>query len=245
MGSEQKRHNDRNFLRRLALAGMAVWAAWPALGNPNFEEKLTQLQRQLATNPSNAELLFQLGDLCHDEGARDNKKAAQLAEKYFNEFLKLQPDHPKALALLGSAFTMKARDTVWPGTRLGYVKEGNRKMDRAVDLAPDDPEVRLVRAINNYHMPKFLGRERLVKQDFAWLWRKVQAAPTNFAPEFKQEIAFHHGCLMRKDDKKREAEAILREGLAFAPRSDLAAQIHEELSKTTQGAKGRNEKGQY
>src|SRR6185369_12327438 len=96
----------------------------------------------LSSSPTNTKILLQLGDLCHDEGAKDNKKAVDLAERYFNQLLKIQPDHPKALALLGSVFTMKARDAAWPSTRLGYVKEGNRKMDRAVSLAPNDPDIR-------------------------------------------------------------------------------------------------------
>lgn len=207
----------------LALAGTRLAAAEP------FAQQLATLQARLALEPTNAALFVQLGDLCHDEGVHDNPKAVVLAEKYLNQALTLAPTNAFALALLGSTFTMKGRDAFWPGSRLGLVKEGNQKMDAAVLLAPEDFQVRFLRAINNFHMPKFLGREEIVQADFAWLWTR---AATNTAPAaLRQEIALHHGLVLKKHKRAAEAGPVWQAGVAVDPQSMLATELREQLEQ--------------
>jgi hypothetical protein len=196
-----------------------------------FLEKLTALQAQLGEGHTNTALLFQLGDLCHDEGVQDNPQAVILAQKYFEQVLALEPNHAMAMVLLGSTFTMKGRDAFWPTTRIELVKEGNRRMDAAVRLAPEDPRVRFARAINNFHMPKWLGREEIVQADFTWLWDKVRAAPGPFRSDFRQEVALHHGLVLKRHKQLDEAATVWRAGLEFDPGSPLAQQIREQLDK--------------
>jgi tetratricopeptide (TPR) repeat protein len=196
-----------------------------------FQERLTVLQIQLAKDPTNLVTLFKLGDLCHDEGAKDNPKAVILAEKYLEQVLALNDKHAMALALLGSTYTMKGRDAFWPPTRIELVKEGNRKMDAAVRLAPEDPQVRFVRAINNFHMPKWLGREEIVQADFAWLWEKARSKPEAFENDFKQDVALHHGLLLKRHQRLDDAISVWQAGLEFKPDSPLARQIRKELDK--------------
>src|SRR5262245_982778 len=145
-----------------------------AFGATSFPDRLAELQRQLSADPANTNLLFKVGDLCYDAGAEGDAKAVELAEKYFKRLLELAPNQPMPMALLGSTTTMKARDAFWPNVRMRYAKEGIRIMDAAVKLGPESPEVRFVRAENNFHMPKFLDREGVVRSDFDWLWQQVQ-----------------------------------------------------------------------
>src|SRR6476660_3183904 len=117
-----------------------------AFGAPSFSDRLAELQRQLSADPTNTNLLFKVGDLCYDEGAEGDAKAVELAEKYFKKLLELAPNQAMPMALLGSTTTMKARDVFWPNVRMRYAKEGIRIMDAAVKLAPENPDVRFVRA---------------------------------------------------------------------------------------------------
>jgi tetratricopeptide (TPR) repeat protein len=199
----------------------------------SFAQQLAELQSKFAADPTNTTLLFKLADLCHDEGGRDNRDAVKLAEKYFHQLLALEPTNALAMALLGSTLTMKGRDALWPNTQIKHVKEGNRTMDAAVKLAPDDPEVRFVRAINNFHMPKFLGREEIVQADFAWLWEQLQVHPKSFSNERKQEFALRYGSLLKKQKKLDAAVKVWQQGHEVDSQSPLATQIREQLRKAT------------
>jgi hypothetical protein len=105
-------------------------------------------------------------------------------------------------------------------------------MDAAVKLAPDNPRVRYARAINNYHMPKFMGREEIVRADFAWLWEQVQAKPETFDTEFKQNVALHQGLVLKKRKQASAAVKVWLQGREFDSQSKIAAEIDEQVAKT-------------
>ncbi|HOX02051.1 MAG TPA: hypothetical protein P5555_09065 [Candidatus Paceibacterota bacterium] len=208
---------------------LIVWLAWMLPGSgaagSDFDAQLGDLQARLAGDPTNRALLFELGDLCHDEGALENAEAVRMAERYFRRLLDLESEHALGRALYGSVLTMRARDTTWPPTRLSLVKAGIREMDAAVARAPLDPRVRLVRADNNIHMPAFLDRKELVAADLAWLWRQaVEPAGVLSAPQ-RQRIALHHGSLLEKERRLADALAVWRRGISFDPASAAARQI--------------------
>ncbi len=214
---------------RVGLFILNAWLAWmlscSGAASPAFEARLRDLQGRLAGDPTNTALLFELGDLCHDEGALDNAEAARMAERYFQRMLDLEPDHALGRALYGSVLTMRARDTTWPLTRLSLVKAGIREMDAAVARAPLDPRVRLVRADNNIHMPAFLGRKELVAADLAWLWRQALEPAGLLSVPQRQRIALHHGSLLEKERRLADALAVWRRGISFDPASAAARQI--------------------
>lgn len=196
-----------------------------------FTERLATLQGELATNTTNLTVLYQVGQLCYDEGAKGDHKAVELADKYFRRILELDAKQALARALLGSTITMKARDTLWPPTRMAYARAGIKEMDAAVELAPDNPDVRFVRALNNFHMPKFMDREAIVRVDFTWLWVKVRAKPEAFQEDFQQNIALFQGRILRKEKRKEEAIQAWNWGLAVNPQSPIARQIREQLTR--------------
>ena len=215
---------------RFACYALGFWLLTPvAFAASAFQQQLAELQARLATEPTNTALIFKLADVCYDEGARDNAKAVELAEKYFTQLLALEPKHALALVMLGSTQTMKARDAFWPQTRLDHARKGNKTMDAAVALATQDPEVRLVRAINNFHMPKFMGREEIVRADFAWLWERILAGPQPFKEEMKQEVALYYGRLLWKQKKPVPAREVWTRGVEFNPKSRHAREIAGEI----------------
>ena len=203
----------------------------PTRGEPaeTFAERLAALQNRLQSDPTNTLILFQLGDLCHDEGAKNDAKAVILAEGYFKRLLTIDPDHAMARVMYGSVLTMKARDSIWPFTQLNYVKAGNREMDAAVKIAPNDAQVRFARAVNNFHMPDIMDREEIVQEDLAWLWQQAQLADTTLKVGQKQTIALYYGQNLKKKKKLDEALQIWRAGLVLAPKSQEAAPLREQL----------------
>ena len=210
---------------------LVIWSLVTASASETFTDRLTALQSRLQSDPTNTLILFQLGDLCHDEGANNNEKAVILAEGHFKRLLAIDTNHAMARVLYGSVLTMKARDALWPLTRLNYVKAGNREMDAAVKLAPKDAQVRFARALNNFHMPDSMGREEIVREDLAWLWQQAQQADTQLRVDQKQTIALYYGHTLQKKNKLNEALRIWRAGLALAPKSQDAAPLTRELKK--------------
>jgi hypothetical protein len=215
------------FLSAVLLAG-AVCGASPS----KYEDRLGALQTQLETNPTNKSLLFQLGDLCFDEGGNGNHEAVLLAEQYFIRLLALDASDARAQAMLGSTFTMKGRDAIWPTTRLSLVRAGNEKMDTAVIMAPNDPLVRFTRAFNNFHMPRFMNREKTVKADFAWLWQQVQTRPATLNEDMKLKIALCQGALLKRQHQNAAAIAVWQAGIAFNPESPEAKEMREQIAET-------------
>lgn len=196
-----------------------------------FADRLAALQSRLQSEPTNTVILFQLGDLCHDEGANNDANAVILAEGYFKRLLSIDPNHAMARVKYGSVLTMKARDALWPLTQLNYVKAGNREMDAAVKLAPKDAQVRLARAVNNFHMPAIMDREEIVQEDLVWLWQQAQLADTSLKVGQKQTIALYYGQTLQKKNELNEALQIWRAGLALAPKSQDTARLKEQLNK--------------
>ena len=86
----------------------------------SFTNRLTAMQSRMQSDPTNTLILFQLGDLCHQEGANNNAKAVILAQGYFTRLLVIDPNHAMARVMYGSVLTMRARDTLWPITQLVY-----------------------------------------------------------------------------------------------------------------------------
>jgi hypothetical protein len=196
-----------------------------------YVQQLSALQAQLAADPTNQALLFKLGDLCFDEGAKDNREAVKLAEKYLSQLMEVNPKNARALALLGSTFTMKGRDALWPPTRMKWVREGIKKMDAAAAMAPDDAWVRFTRAFNNFHMPKFMERESIVEADFDWLWAQLESNPEGIDGETRQNIAFCQGTLLKRKGQKADAQAVWQKGVAVDPHSSIAQKMQEQMKK--------------
>ncbi len=221
-------HDMKQWLHVFVLVS---WNLATASASETFAQRLAALQGRLQSDPTNALVLFQLGDLCYHEGADKNEKAVILAEDYFKRLLAIEPDHAMARVRYGSVLTMKGRDAYAPMTRLNYVNAGNREMDAAVKIAPNDAQVRFARAVNNFHMPDILDREEIVQEDLAWLWQQAQLADTKLNVGQKQTIALYHGQILEKKKSFDGAIQVWRAGLALAPESQDAALLKEQLTK--------------
>lgn len=186
---------------------------------------------ELAKSGPSVTTLYALADVCHDAGAEGDAKAVVRAEDYLRQLLALQSTNAAAVALLGSVYTMKGRDAFWPNVQLRLVREGNEYMDRAVRLDSNSVRVRLTRALNNAHMPDFLGRTEIARGDLAWLWEKIEKEPGEFTVHQRQQVALHWGRQLRRQDRVTEARRVLEAGRAFEPRSREAFELGNELEK--------------
>lgn len=207
-------------------AGLPAHAAAPA-ATPGPEE--ARLLAEMAVEGTNSARLFALADLLHDHGVDGDKEAPPRAEAYLRQLLATDPTNAPALALLGSVYTLKGRDAFWPTTQLRLVREGNQFMDQAVQLAPENLRARTIRALNNAHMPEFLGRTEIVRADLAWLWDRLRETPDRFTVSQRQNLAYHWGRQLKRMHRPDDARQVWEEGLRVATDTQAAAKITAEL----------------
>jgi hypothetical protein len=102
-----------------------------------------------------------------------------------------QPENQLARVYLGSAYTLRSREMSFGPGKLATLRQGLAIMDEAVAAAPDNPRVRLVRALTTDSLPFFLGRKKSSRDDFDWLQKKAAQSRENFSSGDLQVIHQH------------------------------------------------------
>jgi tetratricopeptide (TPR) repeat protein len=192
-------------------------------------------EKQLKENPDSTDLLLKLGRFYHEQaGLEGQMDAVGKAEKYLSRLLGLEPDNPGGLVYMGSLLTIKARDAAPAPESLEFLNEGFTMMDRAVLLAPDNPEVRLVRAVNSSLVPAAFGRGELALEDFEAIERLPAGSPRDLDPHFRLTYSFYYGSLLAGRGEKAAAEPLLKTVIELGPGTPWA-----EQAKALLGGKGR------
>lgn len=110
----------------------------------------------------------------HNRAVAGEEGALKIAEQNFKRVLKVEPKNPVALVWFGSLLTIKGRDAAFPISKMKYVNEGLKYMDKAIKERPDCIEARWVRAQNNLSLPYFFSRIDTVIVDLEFLYNNSQ-----------------------------------------------------------------------
>lgn len=130
---------------------------------------LAGVTAQLAKTPDNVEALKTSGILLQQIARSEPKREdVEQAERHLKRARELAPADHEVAAWLGSVTTMKALFETDPGRQTLWVKVGTKLMDAAVQAAPSNLVVRLVRANNSVELPPFLRRARFGVEDFSY-----------------------------------------------------------------------------
>ncbi len=105
--------------------------------------------------------------------------------------LKKNPADHLAQAYLGSACALRARESFWGPTKLKFLKRGKSLLDSAVAAAPDNPRVRMIRAIAYLKVPEKFGTRPTSLADFRVLIPIARPAASNLTPAERQAILYH------------------------------------------------------
>lgn len=215
-----------------------AWVAWLAaawlailVAHAESSHQLADWERELAANPTNRIALVQLAKAHHNEATRGGDDAAvhtTKAKDYLGRLLRLDPKHAFGRALLGSTTILTAREAFWPGTKMKRVREGLAVLDAALAEAPEDPDARFTRAVNNLFLPDLFDRRKVVEADFQWLQARVDRG--EFAPDFRQYVLLYHGRARAKWLVPGRAKELWQNGLAIDPKSKVADELRRELA---------------
>ncbi|MEP6809740.1 MAG: hypothetical protein ABI992_05820 [Chthoniobacterales bacterium] len=140
--------------------------------------------------------------------------------------LQITPTNQVARAYLGSALTLRSRDLGFGPKKLTTLQDGLATMDAAVKAAPDDPKVRLVRALTTGSLPAFFGRGASTRKDFALLAERADHTPERFSAGDLQ-IIYYHAALAAKTQGDHGRQRLL---LAAANRHPADAKLAEKIT---------------
>ena len=138
---------------------------------------------------------------------------------------------PVQRAFAGSLRVLESGHTFAPWKKGKLAKEGLLELESAVAAAPNDLEVRFVRAMSTFHLPSFFKREEQSAADFKLL---ATAAPQAVAtgklePRIAASALYHHGIFLERKGDKTGAEEAWKAAAQIAPQSRAAAEAQRRL----------------
>jgi hypothetical protein len=168
--------------------------------------------------------------------------AADIAQEKFRQLLSEEPANPLYLAYYGSTYTLQARESSLPWTKIRLVNKGVELLDQALKLLhategthrisdPADPlETRLVAIATYIALPDALFHRMAVAK------RTLNEAMAS--PVFAQATAdlrghlIYEGALIAREERDTAAErTALTQVIALAPPSIDAAGLRERLAQ--------------
>ena len=138
------------------------------------------------------------------EAVDGHSKSLGEARALFRKLRHADGANPKVLAYSGSIELLEASRALAPWKKGRLAKEGLQLLDDAVARAPQDLEVRFVRAASTFRLPEIFRRRAQSEEDFAWLASRVSAAAASGALEARlAAAALHHHRLIKEGASRR------------------------------------------
>jgi len=110
----------------------------------------------------------------------DNVKLLELTENAVLE------KNPLEYAYHAGGLMSMANHTYWPGTKLAYFNKGKVKLNKAVNFAFQNVEIRFIRYAIQKNAPAMLGYDSKLQEDKAFILEKMST--TNWSEKYKQEV---------------------------------------------------------
>jgi hypothetical protein len=120
-----------------------------------------------------------------------DKEATEQCIALLEKLNDAEPANQVARVYLGSAYALRSRDMNFGFAKLATFRRSMQIMDAAVAAAPENPRVRLVRALTCDPLPAFLGRKQIARDDFAKLSAMSKDEPEKFTRDELKIVREH------------------------------------------------------
>ena len=167
----------------------------------------------------------------YQRGLAGDKNAVVECIAALESILKSEPGNQLARVYLGSAYTLRSRDLGFGPKKLSTLTKGVSLMDEAVNAAPDNARVRLVRALTSESLPFFLGRHKAARDEFYALVEIVHRDPSRLSGNDQQLLYLNAGLVAKGDGDKQMAAKFWRLGLTKPADPKLTAELNAALAK--------------
>jgi hypothetical protein len=160
-----------------------------------------------------------------------DKSATEKCIEELEAVVRAQPQNQLAHVYLGSSYTLRSRDIAIGPEKLRLLRRGIAVMDAAVQAAPDDAQVWLVRALTDEALPFFAGRGEMARAEFLALAEMAATTQTPIGARDWQLLYLHAGQVAQKEGDKERASKYFRIGLTKKSNPELTAQLQAALAK--------------
>ncbi|MGE5529879.1 MAG: hypothetical protein ACM3X6_12165 [Patescibacteria group bacterium] len=151
----------------------------------------------------------------HRRGVEGDKEAVKQAHALLEKLRAAVPGEDLVEAYYGSVTALLGRDAVDPNERFAKAIEGCKILDNCVSRAPDNTEIRILRAYVCYRLPEtFFHRTSTAVEDFNYLVGCYKRDPGVFSADFHDQLLFDLGIAYKNLGRREEAERVWRELLA-------------------------------
>ncbi len=198
-------------MRRLfGSVGALLLSASPLQAAPNEQKEIQEFYRR---------------------GLAGEKEAVEQCIAKLEAVLKGQPANQLARVYLGSTYTLRSRDLGFGPKKLQALKHGLAVMDEAVAAAPDDPKVRLARALTTSSLPGIFGRAASSRSDFDRLAQMAEATPGRFEEGDLQIVYYQAGRSAKAAGNQARAVILWQEALRHPVDPVITTRVNAELAK--------------
>jgi hypothetical protein len=160
-----------------------------------------------------------------------DKSATEKCIEALEAIVRAQPQNQLAHVYLGSSYTLRSRDLAIGPEKLRLLRQGIAVMDAAVQAAPEDVQVRLVRALTDEALPFFAGRGEMARAEFFALAEMEANALARIGARDWQLLYLHAGQVAQKEGDKERAAKYFRTGLTKKSNPKLTTQLQAALAK--------------
>ena len=116
----------------------------------------------------------------------DSREAIKEAERYIAS---LEGTGDPLIQAYDAMFSiMHAKHVFWPGKKMDYLKAGLPVLDSLILQYPDYSEIRYLRLLGCYYLPRILDRGWSVKEDFQALAQQLPGQENDFPPELYRDM---------------------------------------------------------
>lgn len=183
------------------------------------------------------------------KGISGDKEAIDQVCEGLEKYLSDHPNSAMANVLLGSAYTIRARDVKMPWSKMKWSKKGLALMDKAVKMDSTNLFVRFERAMNNMHLPSFFNRHSVAESDFNFIVRFIEQQPDSliakmegkeiyplpqnpesaFLTSAKQMFYFYAATFFENNQDTAKAKKLLNKVLRLSEQGYFAGLAKERL----------------
>jgi len=144
--------------------------------------------------------------------------------------LQAEPANYLARVYLGSAYTLRSRDLGFGPRKLQALKQGLAVMDEAVAAAPNEPKIRLARALTTSALPGLFGRGAESRKDFLLLAKSAEASTSRLGAGDLQMIYYQAGLAAKSQGDREQANALLQKALQHGDDAALMRKVRSALA---------------
>jgi hypothetical protein len=212
---------------------LAASAAAQGQVPPQMVETEKKLEAEVEIHPDSSEARVALAKVLHFEAVDGDAEAAKKSTDLLERLASERPQDPMVLAYLGSARLLAAKRAWAPWQRIALVRQGLGILDRAVAMAPEDPEVRFMRGASTRPLPRYFGRAKLSADDLVTAadHARQACASGKLDKQIAAAIFYLHGFTRLDLGDRAGTEASWRAAIEMSPESEAAQKATARLAR--------------